>query len=338
VTRHGPIIDFRSSTTFNVAMPVIAGPAASNSIVGVPSPVSAVTLGVLLAVFVILAIIGTFVIIVVANRAEPDPSGRRPLVVYYLAVSFFAIFATLFATFAVVTSLAQLIGTNVSSSRGAIHPFGDAVARSVVLAGLIASIGVILLVTHLPRGLGLSGGADGRRGPSGRVAQSYAASVAFVAVAIASISAVVLIYEVARILGPGVFLLSGSRVDGLRILVPAGYVTLAAILLAVAHIRLLPPDVRGFVPFGRGAAPPVAPTPPGPAAPGPVVAPGAPPVASVPVVGPPIANSPAHAAPGPQPGGGGDPAGPETGAFGLSPGGSASGPPTGNWPASGPTS
>ena len=43
-------------------------------------------LDVLLALFV-LSIIGVFVIIVVANRADPDPTGRRPQAVYYFAVS-----------------------------------------------------------------------------------------------------------------------------------------------------------------------------------------------------------------------------------------------------------
>jgi hypothetical protein len=317
-------------------MPVIAAPAASNSIVPVPSLVSAAALVVLLVVFAVLAVIGIFVIIVVANRADPDPSGRRPLVVYYLAVSFFAVFAVLVGTFAAVTSLSELIGTHVGSSGAAIHPLGDAVARSVVLAGLVAAIGTILLVTHVPRGLGLSGGADGRRGPAGRVAQSYATSVAFVAVAIASVSAIVLIYEVVRILGPGVFLLSGNRVDGLRTVVPAAYLMLASILLAVVHIRLLPPDVRGFVPFSRGATPPGPSTPAGQPLAG-SMAPGAPPTGGMPVGVPPVGSAPPAPAP-PTVRDIGEAPSPGPGAFGLATGT----PPSGTvqpaiWPSTGQT-
>src|ERR1700734_673899 len=37
----------------------------------------------LLLVLFVLSLIGVLVIIVVANRADPDPSGRRPQAVYY---------------------------------------------------------------------------------------------------------------------------------------------------------------------------------------------------------------------------------------------------------------
>ena len=41
-----------------------------------------------LGVLILVAVVGVFVIIVVANRADADPSGRRPQSVYYFAVSF----------------------------------------------------------------------------------------------------------------------------------------------------------------------------------------------------------------------------------------------------------
>ncbi len=58
------------------------------------------------------AIPAVFVVIVVANRADPDPSGRRPLAVYLFGVSFFPTFVVLFGTFAMVLGLVQLMGSH----------------------------------------------------------------------------------------------------------------------------------------------------------------------------------------------------------------------------------
>ncbi|HEY3941569.1 MAG TPA: hypothetical protein VGL60_03720 [Acidimicrobiales bacterium] len=248
---------------------------------------SIVPLGLLEAVlvfFVLLAAVGIFVVVVVANRADPDAAGRRPLAVYYFGVSFFAAFAVLFGSFGVVDALVQLIGNHGPvAGVAALHPVGDAVARAAVVTGIFTVIGAGLLASHLPRGLALAEGADSRLGPSGRVAQSYATSVAFVAVFVAAGAAVVLIYQVVRILGPGVFELAGTRIDALRLVISALYLVLAASLLAAFHIGLLPPDIRGIraalpgppappyppatpgLPGSQGVpSPPSAPAPPGP--------------------------------------------------------------------------
>src|SRR4051794_31277527 len=87
------------------------------------------------------------VILIVANRADPDPTGRRPAVVYAFAVSFITLFVTLFSTFVIVSQLCSLIGSHHTSSAqdqldsllsqdgfsGAVakHPYGDSVARGV---------------------------------------------------------------------------------------------------------------------------------------------------------------------------------------------------------------
>src|SRR5580698_6269867 len=55
---------------------------------------------------------GVFVILIVSNRADPDPSGRRPAVVYSYAVSFLTLFITLFASVVIVARLASLIGSH----------------------------------------------------------------------------------------------------------------------------------------------------------------------------------------------------------------------------------
>src|ERR1019366_7420448 len=101
-----------------------------------------------LALFFFMAIIGLVIIIVVANRADPDPSGRRPQSVYYFAVSFVTLVTSIAGSIVVFVSLIQLIGHH---SPG----IGDATARTVVLGSLITIVSVVLLRTHLRRGVDL---------------------------------------------------------------------------------------------------------------------------------------------------------------------------------------
>ena len=220
----------------------------------VSSPLSSGGLSILPAVllsifgvfFALVAVVGIFVVVVVANRAEPDPTGRRPLAVYYFAVSFFTLFASLFGSFVIVYGLVQLIGSHGGGhgGPGQIHPVGDAVARLAIVGGIVTVVALVVLVVHLRRGLELSDHADPRTGPIGRVAQSYVAAVSFVSILIAVVSIVVALYETVRIIAPGVFEVHETRVQTLRPMLAAAYLALAALVVLMTHIRMLPPDVR----------------------------------------------------------------------------------------------
>jgi len=217
--------------------------------------------------FGLAAIVAVFVVIVVANRADPDPTGRRPLAVYLFGVSFFSIFVVLFGSFAIVLGLVQLIGSHPGVVSVSKHPVGDSVARVVVLGGIIVAVAALLLLTSLRRGLSLPEVLQGQPGPVDRVVQSYAASVSFVCVIISAVSLVVFVYEVFRILAPGVFELTGTRVAAARVLLAALYLTFASAAIVAAHARHLPSGGWGAAsrlgggPAYGGAAPPAAPTP-----------------------------------------------------------------------------
>ena len=90
-------------------------------------------------------IVGIFIIIVVANRAEPDETGNRPQSVYYFAVSFVALVTTILGSVVVVFSVVELIGRH---SPG----IGNAIARAVVIGGLITVLSGALLWTTPARG------------------------------------------------------------------------------------------------------------------------------------------------------------------------------------------
>ena len=267
---------------------------------GQPSIVPVAILSVVGGVLVVLGLLVVLAVLVISNRADPDESGRRPLTAYYFGVSFLTLFAALFGSFVIVLGLVQLIGHHSGFSQSpALHPVGDAVARVAIVAGIVTVVALVLLVVHLRRGLEVSGRADPRAGPLGRLAQSYVATVSFLAVLVTAVSLVFVLDELARIIAPGVFEVSGTRVETLRPLLAAAYLALAALAVLWAHMRLVPHDLRRMSWPSPGGAPPVhgahavgsshAPGPhPSPgAAPGPVAPSGPfPPPGPVPPAGP----------------------------------------------------
>jgi hypothetical protein len=190
-------------------------------------------------------LVGTLVIVIVANRAEPDHSGWRPWSVYFFGMSFVSVFLTLFGTFAIVLGLVQLIGTHSASgfvfpSSVSTHPIGDAVARVIVLSGLITLVASVLLATHICRGLALPEWRRGEQGPINRVAQSYVGAVCFVALVIAAAAFVSAGYQLFRVIAPGVSELSGPRVGAVRVLVASLYLLIASIVVAILHAQMPP--------------------------------------------------------------------------------------------------
>ena len=225
----------------------------------------------LVVVVLVLALLGGFVIVVVANRADPDPSGRRPQSVYFFAVSFVTILTSILGSTVVVVGLTRLIGSHPS-------PVANTVARTVVLGGLITLIAVVLLVTHLQRGLFLArSDPASTTSPSRRVGQSYVSAVAFLMVLVLLVTTVLTVYLVFSIVGPGVFGSFGGRAPVVRYLVITVYLAAVAATVLWTHRGLVPPGLHvwggnggagGFRGGGPGPwAPPGAPSPPMPAAP-----------------------------------------------------------------------
>lgn len=206
-------------------------------------------LGGLTAGIVPLLLLGVIIIIVVGNRSEPDPSGRRPFAVYYFAVSYVAVFVVLFSTYEVIRALMSLVRSDAS---------GDVVARVVVLGLLVAILSGAILAIHLRRGLALARLGSGPLDPTLRVAQTYVAAVAFLVVLIWVVAAVGALYSVFGAAGPGVFNPSGTRADSLASLVDALYLVLASSLVFGGHLRLAPPYLRplGGQPLPRLGKPP----------------------------------------------------------------------------------
>ena len=208
----------------------------------------------LFAVLAVLSVVGIFVIIVVANRADPDPSGRRPQSVFYFAVSFVTLATTVLGSAVVVAGLVVLVGNHS-------HSVSNPAARGILFGGLITIISAVLLTLHLRRGLALSRADRALQGPSQRVGQSYVSSVAFVSVLSLLVLGVFSVYLIFAIVGPGVFGSLGGRSDTIRVLIVAAYLCVAAATVLWTHRKLLKPDLDllGSEPAtGQAAADPLA--------------------------------------------------------------------------------
>jgi hypothetical protein len=195
-----------------------------------------------LTVIVLLGVVGAFVVIVVASRAEPDATGRRPLAVYSFGVAFVTTWTALIGSAAVVSSLVQLIGSHPRTYGGSLHPIGDASTRGVVLGGLVLLVSFVGLRTHLGRGIALAD-ADGlASSPAKRCEQSYASAVAFVCVMVMVIALVIAVYTIFQMVAPGVFGSTG-RIQELRYFLDASYIALAVFAIRRRHLALAAPQV-----------------------------------------------------------------------------------------------
>jgi hypothetical protein len=202
----------------------------------------AVFVALLLLGAVLAGIVAVLVIVVVANRAEPDETKRRPFAVYLFGTSFLAIWIAFVGTIAVVVSLVSLLGSGGSRVMPAfgsiaLHPVGDSVVRGATLGGIVAIIGTVLVVTHLRRGLAIADPESG--GPASRVAQSYVAATAFVSVFVLLFALIVAIYAVCQLIAPGTYA-AASRTNAGRTLIDSGYIALGSLTILFSHLRFVP--------------------------------------------------------------------------------------------------
>jgi hypothetical protein len=209
-------------------------------------------------IFALIGLLGlfplAFVIVVVANRAEPDPRGMRPFTVYLFGMTFVTLMLAYAGVTTIVTALLSLIGP---------HPeaIADGVGRSVVIGALFLIIAGGVMHYHLRKGLDMAHG-DGRiDGPNARILHTYIALVSFIFVGVGMVSLGVSIYLLFQLAGPGVFGGPGSSTSStLRLLLDLVYLMVASGVIVLLHMRMAPLALRerlagtrsGVVP---GAAP-----------------------------------------------------------------------------------
>ncbi len=250
-----PVFGQGSST---VTEPNCVGPSCSSFSTGTSiSPLSPV-LG-LTPVFEILAavigfvstlsLIAVVIIALVANRADPDPSGRRPQSVYFFIVSFVTITVATSASALIVGSILGLTASHPTS-------VGHVLIRLLVISALLTAVSLVLFTLHMRRGLLFARG-ESAAGPSRRVGQSYVSIVAFVSIMVMLVAGVFSIYLLLSLIAPGAFGSFGGRAWTLRILIEMAYLTIVATYILWIHSSMLSPglDILGRKSNGPSVTP-----------------------------------------------------------------------------------
>jgi hypothetical protein len=219
----------------------------------VPSHLSSLTGGVVAVVALVVALLSLVllvpIILIVANRSEPDERGMRPQSVYLFGMSFVTLQLTFAGSVLIVTSLISLISPHVS-------PLTNSVARAVVIGALIVVLAGLTLVLHLGRGIETARGDAGPTGPNLRVMMSYAAVVGFIYFLQVIFALGVAVYLVFALIAPGVFGSIGSSRSGtLATLLDLVYVMVASAYIVVAHSAIGPSAVTRRAATNGGATP-----------------------------------------------------------------------------------
>ncbi|MGA2835387.1 MAG: hypothetical protein ABSF84_02200 [Acidimicrobiales bacterium] len=188
------------------------------------------------AVAAVFAAVGIVIIAVVANRAEPDPTGRRPHSVYFFVVSYVTITTAITGSAFAVAALLVLTAHHSSA-------VGHVTDRLLLVSLLIMLVSLLVLGAHLRRGLALARTDDSPSGPSRRVGQSYVSVVAFVSILVVLAASVVAIYMVFAIAAPGTFGSIGGRGWAARVLVESLYLVVVAAVVIWRHSSLLAPGL-----------------------------------------------------------------------------------------------
>jgi hypothetical protein len=191
---------------------------------------------------ILLASVGsivTYIIIVVANRAEPDPTGHRTSSIYHVGTAFIALWLEIAGVITIFVTLFGLIGaggrTYFSSE---VHPLGDSTIRGITIGLLLAIVGGYTALTHRARAVELSESDDAQSSPSRRVVRSYAAVVSFVSVIVVIVTFVAFVWALLGIIAPGVYL-AGSRTVELRTLLDEATVMAVFGWVFSTHRRLV---------------------------------------------------------------------------------------------------
>ncbi len=194
---------------------------------------------VLLSVLASVGSIVTYIIIVVANRAEPDPSGRRTSAIYHVGTAFVALWLEIAGVITIFATLFALIGaggTTYFSSE--IHPLGDSTIRGITIGLLLSIVGGYTALTHREKALELAMSDESEASPSRRIVRSYAAVVSFISILVVVITLLAFVWALLGLIAPGVYQ-AGSRTDEFRLLLDEATVLAVFGWVFSTHRRLV---------------------------------------------------------------------------------------------------
>jgi len=194
---------------------------------------------VLLSVLASVGSIVTYIIIVVANRAEPDPTGNRTSAIYHVGTAFIALWLEIAGVITIFVTLFNLIGAGSTANFSTeVHPLGDSTIRGITIGLLLSIVGGYTAVTHRAKAIDLASSDEVAASPSKRVVRSYAAVVSFISVFVVVITLLVFVWSVLGLIAPGVYE-TGTRTGDVRVLLDAATVLAVFSWIFSTHRRLM---------------------------------------------------------------------------------------------------
>ena len=194
---------------------------------------------VLLSVLASVGSIVTYIIIVVANRAEPDPSGHRTSTIYHVGTAFLTLWLEIVGVLTIFFTLFNLIGagsrTYFSSE---VHPLGDSTIRGITIGLLLSIVGGYTALSHRAKAIELANGDEVVASPSKRVLRSYAAVVSFICVFVVVVTLLAFLWGILGLIAPGVYQ-TGSRTGDIRVLLDETTVLAVFAWVFSTHRRLV---------------------------------------------------------------------------------------------------
>ena len=172
----------------------------------------------LLSVLASVGSIVTYIIIVVANRAEPDPTGRRTSAIYHVGTAFIALWLEIAGVITIFATLFALIGAGTRpTSRTRFTRSGTRPSGGLTIGLLLSIIGGYTALTHRAKAIELASADESEASPSKRVVRSYAAVVSFISVLVVVVTLLAIVWAVLGLIAPGVYQ-AGSRTGDTRLL------------------------------------------------------------------------------------------------------------------------
>jgi hypothetical protein len=200
----------------------------------------------LLGVLASIGSIITYIIIVVANRAEPDPTGRRASAIYHVGTAFITLWLEIAGLITIFVTLFALIGAGRKTYfTPEVHPLGDATVRGITIGLLLTAVGGLMTLTHRRKAVELAETDQNEASPAKRVVRSYAAVVSFISVIVMVVTVLAGVWAVLGLVAPGVFQ-TGSRTGDVRSLLDEATVLAVFAWVFSTHRRLV--GVRGARP------------------------------------------------------------------------------------------
>jgi hypothetical protein len=198
-----------------------------------------VTVLVLLSVLASVGSIVTYIIIVVANRAEPDPSGNRTSAIFHVGTAFIALWLEIAGVITIFVTLFGLIGAGGKVYFSTeIHPLGDSTIRGITIGLLLSIVGGYTALTHRAKAIDLASNDAFEASPSKRVLRSYAAVVSFICVIVVVITSLAVVWSVLGLIAPGIYQ-TGARTGDIRLLLDEATVLAVFSWVLATHRHLM---------------------------------------------------------------------------------------------------